>query len=137
MCYIKLMKSLSFILLLCLGIFFVYAEEVHGQDVEERLTNLEREVAVLNAKLDEGFKAINQRFDDMNQRFNYIYILLAAIIALNGAMVGSVVWLARQERPIGQRQYDTILGREDIMEREIRALKSEIEALKLITNNPT
>ena len=128
------MKNLSFILLLCLGIFFgtsfVYAKEVHGLGVEERLTNLEREVSVLNAKMDEGFKAINQRFDDMNQRFNYIYILLAAIIALNGAMVGSVVWLARQERPIGQRQYETILGREDVMEREIRALKSEIEALK-------
>lgn len=50
------------------------------------------------ARLEEGQKAVHQRINDVK--------LLAAIIALNGAMVGSVVWLARQERPIGHYEKD-------------------------------
>ncbi|MFQ5456679.1 MAG: hypothetical protein ACE5EA_10880, partial [Nitrospirota bacterium] len=61
---------------------------------------------------------------------DYLYILLSAVIALNGAMVGSVIWLARQDRPIGERHYRMILDREDILEDEIRQMKKELKKLR-------
>lgn len=83
----------------------------------------------------EELQHVNQRIDDMdkniNKRIDHIYMLLVAIIALNGAMVGSVVWLARQDKPIGKIHYDQIIKREVEMEEEIRLIKKTIENLKL------
>lgn len=96
----------------------------------QRIDDLEKR---LNQRIDDLEKALNGRIDDLrhdvNNRFTWLYILLSAIIALNGAMVGSVIWMARQDRPIGQRHYDQMLSREEELERELREVKRRLDAL--------
>jgi len=105
--------------------------------LEEGQKNLEKRFDDLTAQINNRFNDINNRFndvsdrfDDINAKFNWIFIMLSAIIALIGVMVGSVVWLARQDRPIAQRHYDQILDREAQIEKEIRRLSEDMELVK-------
>jgi len=101
-------------------------------------------------RLEEGQKALNQRFDDVNKRFddvnrriddlrndidkrfNWLYILVSAIIALNGAMVGSVVWLARQERPMSKKEFEKLIEKTDTIDFELAELKSRVNRLETV-----
>lgn len=98
--------------------------------VEEGQKNLEKRFDDLTLQMNNCFNDMNNRFDDINSKFNWIYILLSSIIALNGVMVGSVVWLARQDRPIAQRHYDLINQREADLEQQVRRLSQEVELIK-------
>ncbi|MDP2208118.1 MAG: hypothetical protein Q8K98_04995 [Bacteroidota bacterium] len=64
---------------------------------------------------------------DISDKFSWLYILLSAIIALNGVMVGAVVWLARQDRPIGLRHYEKILEKEESTEIDIKTLAKAVK----------
>jgi len=99
--------------------------ELRG-DMNARFEEISARFEGINAR----FGDINGRFDDLKSKFGWLYLLLSAIIALNGAMVGSVVWLARQERPVGQRHYEQILRREDEIEREILSLRQRLENIE-------
>ncbi|NIV95674.1 hypothetical protein GWN42_23490 [candidate division KSB1 bacterium] len=98
--------------------------------LEEGQKAIHQRLDAVNKRIDDLREDMNKRFEEMNRKFNWRYMLLAAIIALNGAMVGSVIWLVRQERPIGQRQYDQILDRELNLENEIRDIKSRLDRLE-------
>lgn len=103
-----------------LSINAAYAQESTSEknlkpSIEERLVRLEegqksiiaqigdtnKRIDDLRADLNNRFGDMNNRFDDLKSKFAWLYILLSSIIALNGVMVGSVIWLARQDRPIG------------------------------------
>jgi len=47
----------------------------------------------------------------------------------------AVIKFTKEERPIGQRQYERILAREDLLEEEINKLKKEIQ-LRIKPANP-
>jgi hypothetical protein len=98
--------------------------------VEEGQKSLEKRFDDLTLQMNNRFNDMNNRFDDINSKFNWLYIMLSSIIALNGVMVGSVVWLARQDRPIARRHYDQIIHREDELERQMRRLIGDIEIIK-------
>jgi len=101
-------------------------------------------------RLEEGQKALNQRFDDVNKRFddanrriddlrndidkrfNWLYLLVSAIIALNGAMVGSVVWLARQERPMSKKEFEKLIEKTETIDFEVAELKSRVNRLETV-----
>jgi len=118
------------------------AQQTVGDDnrklsIEERLIRVEEGQKILEKRFDDltlqmnnRFNDMNNRLDDINSKFNWIYILLSSIIALNGVMVGSVVWLARQDRPIAQRHYDLINQREAELERQVRSLSADMELMK-------
>lgn len=121
-------------------LLFVFSNLVWSQtpeSIDERLARLEEGQKSLNQRIDDlrsdmnsRFALMDKRLEDMNRKFNWLYILLSAIIALNGAMVGSVVWLARQERPIGQKQYNEILDQEHQLQKEIREIKLRLDRLE-------
>ncbi|MFH2011765.1 MAG: hypothetical protein ABIJ37_03520 [Pseudomonadota bacterium] len=120
--------GILFILVLMVGSGSVtYAAEEGRLTLEERMIRLETMV-------EEGFKAVNQRIDTLQdsvkERFNYLYIMIGSLIALMGVMVSTVVWMARQDRPVAQKHYERIVRREDEMEVDIRSLKREMELLK-------
>lgn len=98
--------------------------------LEEGQKSLEKRFDDLTLQMNNRFNDMNNRFNDINSKFNWIYILLSSIIALNGVMVGSVVWLARQDRPIAQRHYDLINHREAELEKQLRRLSEEVELIK-------
>jgi hypothetical protein len=80
--------------------------------------------------IDERFDAVDQRFDAVDKQFGYLYMHLSAMIGLNGVIVGTVVWLARRDKPMVQRHYDELVERDRELERELRALKRELTALR-------
>ncbi len=128
-----------FVLTIIISSFFVlHAQE--GSTLEQRLIRLEEGQKHLDKRIDElradmnaRFDALradmNNRFEDMNRKFNWLYILLAAIIALNGAMVGSVIWMAKQDRPVGKHHYDQILATENELEQGMRQLQKDVRTL--------
>jgi tetrahydromethanopterin S-methyltransferase subunit G len=112
------------------------------EEVNESANSLRNEMNALKNEMNARFEAMNERIDDLRTEmykrfdgiarlFHWLYILLAGIIALNGAMVGSVVWLAMQDRPIAKKHYDTIIAREDEFEAKLsqleKLLKSHLE----------
>lgn len=134
-------KCIIFVLLLLIIGLSSDAESLTKEEINELRQIIREELQHVNRQIDDMNNRINDmnnrtddmnnRIDDINKRLNHIDILLAAIIALNGAMVGSVIWLAKQDRPIGKIHYEKILRREDEIEEEIRAIKKTIENLKL------
>jgi chromosome segregation ATPase len=137
------------VLFFLLSIGTAYAQESkndkkHNPSVEERLIRLEegqksilaqfndtnKRIDDLRADLNSRFNDMNNRFEDLNSKFNWIYGLLSALIALIGVMVGSVVWLARQDRPIGQRHYDILLANDERFENEISKLSKDLSLIK-------
>jgi septal ring factor EnvC (AmiA/AmiB activator) len=115
--------------------------------VKERLIRLEEGQKSLNQRFDDvnkRFDDVNKRFDDVNRRiddlrsdidkrFNWLYLLVSAIIALNGAMVGSVVWLARQERPMSKKELQKLIEEEtDTIKFDLAELKSRLNRLETV-----
>jgi hypothetical protein len=105
--------------------------------IEERLIrldegqkNIQIQIDNTNKRIDDLRADINNRFDDLKSKFGWLYILLSSIIALNGVMVGSVIWLARQDRPIGQRHYDLLLENDERFESEISRLSKDLRLIK-------
>ncbi len=136
-------------LLVLLSISTGYAQESKSEKnlqpaIEERLIRLEegqksiiaqlndtnKRIDDLRADMNSRFNDMNNRFEDLNSKFNWIYGLLSAIIALVGVMVGSVIWLARQDRPLGQRHYDQLLANDERFESEIRKLSKDLSLIK-------
>lgn len=89
-----------------------------------------REVGALRNEMNIRFEETNKRFEDrfeeVDKRFQWLYILLSSIIALIGIMVSSVLWLAKQDRPITTKHYNEILKRENYLEKELLKLKEEM-----------
>lgn len=100
------------------------------QQIKDTRSGLEQQVKDTHLRIDDLRADMNQRLTEIRDSFSYLYMLLAAILALNGAMVGAVVWMAGQGRPIGKRHYERILAREDEIEKELQALKREVADLK-------
>jgi len=105
--------------------------------IEERLIrldegqkNIQIQIDNTNKRIDDLRADMNNRFDDLKSKFGWLYILLSSIIALNGVMVGSVIWLARQDRPIGQRHYDLLLANDERFENEINKLTKDLSLIK-------
>ena len=98
--------------------------------LEEGQKNIDKRFDGVNNRIDDLRSDMNSRFQDMRAKFSWLFILLSAIIALNAAMVGSVIWLARQDRPIGQRHYDEIIDREIKFERKLITLSNDVEMIK-------
>ena len=94
-----------------------------GQRINDLRADKNARVAEIDGRFCDLHAGVNARFDDLKSKFGWLYILLSAIIALNGAIVGSVVWLARQDRPISQRHYDEIVDRELEFKREMDNIK--------------
>ena len=126
--------------LLCILLSFWFITTLKAQDstnskdlnrnILDRLIRLEEGQKNLDKRIDDLRGDMNNRFQDMIAKFSWLFILLSAIIALNAAMVGSVIWLARQDRPIGQRHYDEIIDREIKFERKLITLSNDVEMIK-------
>lgn len=127
--------------ILCALLILIPLKAFGQQDdtINELLIRLEEGQKVLNQRFDDA----NQRFDDVNRRiddlrndidkrFNWLYLLVSAIIALNGAMVGSVVWLARQERPMSKKKFQKLIEKTDSIDYEVAELKSRINRLETV-----
>ncbi|MBC8185127.1 hypothetical protein H8E88_28875 [candidate division KSB1 bacterium] len=133
------MKTKSKVLL-CILLSFWFITTLKAQDstnskdlnrnILDRLIRLEEGQKNLDKRIDDLRSDMNNRFQDMIAKFSWLFILLSAIIALNAAMVGSVIWLARQDRPIGQRHYDEIIDREIKFERKLITLSNDVERIK-------
>lgn len=130
------MKHFIFCLLLILIPLTSFSQQ---DDTKERLIRLEEGQKALNQRFDD----VNKRFDDVNRRiddlrndidkrFNWLYLLVSAIIALNGAMVGSVVWLARQERPMSKKELQKLIERTESIDFEVTELKSRVNRLETV-----
>lgn len=102
---LKKIGILFILVLMAVPASLVYAAEEGKLTLEERMIRIETMV-------EEGFKAVNQRIDTLEasvkERFNYLYIMIGALIALMGVMVSTVVWMARQDRPVAQKHYERI-----------------------------
>lgn len=98
--------------------------------IHQRIDDVNERIGDLRSDMNDRFALMDKRFEDMNRKFNWLYMLLAAIIALNGTMVASVIWMARQEHPIGEKQYNEILTREEYLRNEIREIKSRLDRLE-------
>lgn len=133
---------------LCLMLILIPLTAFSQQDnsIKESLIRLEEGQKALNQRFDDvnkRFDDVNKRFDDINRRiddlrndvdkrFNWLYLLVSAIIALNGAMVGSVVWLARQERPMSKKEFQKLVERTESIDFEVAELKSRINRLETV-----
>ncbi len=136
-------------MLFLLSTYTAYAQEPAREknltpSIEERLIRLEegqktiqiqiestnRRIEDTNKRIDDLRADMNNRFDDLKSKFGWLYILLSSIIALNGVMVGSVIWLARQDRPIGQRHYEQLLANDERFEKEISRLSKDLGLIK-------
>lgn len=64
--------------------------------LEKSIPALEKSVAVLGRSFEDFRREVDKKID-------YLYMLLSAIIALNGVMVGAVIWLALpcKKNPLG------------------------------------
>ena len=82
------------------------------EDIQEIRKVVREEIEPRFASVNQRIGDVNQRINDMQKQFYFLYILLAAIIALIGVMVNAVIKFTKEERPIGERQYNQILTRE-------------------------
>jgi hypothetical protein len=131
------MKNFTLCFLLILIPLTAFSQQ--DDTIKERLIRLEEGQKGLNQRFDD----VNKRFDDVNRRiddlrndidkrFNWLYLLVSAIIALNGAMVGSVVWLARQERPMSKKEFQKLVERTETIDFEVAELKSRVNRLETV-----
>ncbi|MEW6482944.1 MAG: hypothetical protein AB1397_08155 [bacterium] len=100
------------------------------EEVQREVGALRKEMNLKFEAQDQRFEAIDKRFEGIDKLFHWLYILLSSIIGLIGIMVGSVLWLAKQERPMSMKHYKEITKREEYLEKEIFDLKEAIEGLK-------
>lgn len=122
------------LVIIAVGVNFGFAE-LTKEDVTEVRKIVKEEIKTLRDEMNDRFEELrsdmNARFEsiegNISSNFSWLYILLAAIIALNGTMVGAVVWLARQDKPVTQRHYKKILEREDKLEEELSAVSRKVE----------
>jgi len=77
--------------------------------------------------VDKRFEEIDKRFEEIGKLFHLLYILLSGIIALIGIMVSSVLWLAKQDRPVTMKHYNEIMERETYLEKELWKLKGDLK----------
>ena len=140
---VKVMKRLMTMMALAITVLGFQAAEaaLTKEDLKEIRQLVREEVQVVEQHLSKRIDDTNKRIDDtngritslaedINARFAWNFTMLASIIALMGVMVGSVVWLARQDRPVTQRHYEQIMIREDRLEEKVRHLEKTLETLK-------
>lgn len=124
---------MKFLILFFIFSFPIWAD-LSKNDIEEirKIVKEEvgREVGALRQEVNIRFSEIDKRFEEIDKRFHWLYILLSSIIGLIGIMVGSVLWLARQERPMSMKHYKEITKRQKYIENEISELRIEVEGLK-------
>lgn len=94
--------------------------EALRREMNARFEGIENE---MDAKFGGIENEMNARFEEIDKRFNWLYLLLSSIIALIGIMVGAVIWLAKQDRPVSMKHYNEIIERESYLEKELSKLK--------------
>ncbi len=145
--FLKIIGRLTLIILAVVSSQFAFAD-LTKEDIEEIRVivreEISREVNALrnemNAKfervdkqfegVDRRFEDIDRRFEDIDKRFQLLYILLSSIIALIGIMVGAVLWLAKQDRPVTTKHYNEIMERESYLEKGLMKVKRELMEIK-------
>lgn len=100
-------------------------EEV-SREVESLKNETNAKIEGLRNEMNARFDGIDNRFEQINRQFNWLYILLSGIIALIGVMVSSILWLAKQDRPVTTKHYNEILKRESYLEKELVKLKEDM-----------
>ncbi|MCS6926747.1 MAG: hypothetical protein NZ578_12680, partial [Candidatus Binatia bacterium] len=69
------------------------------QQIKDTRSSLEQQGKDTHLRIDDLRADMNQRLTEIRESFSSLYMLLAAIIALNGAMVGAVTgWLGKIDR---------------------------------------
>ncbi|MEW6007767.1 MAG: hypothetical protein AB1595_06440 [bacterium] len=126
-----------FLILLVFFLSFPVFSELSKSDIEEIRKivreEVQREVGALRQEMNLKFEAVDQRFEAVDKLFHWLYILLSSIIGLIGVMVASVLWLAKQERPMSMKHYNEITTRERWLEKEVLKLKKDIDGLKEVS----
>lgn len=103
----------------------IVREEV-SREVESLKNETNAKIEGLRNEMNARFDGIDNRFEQINRQFNWLYILLSGIIALIGVMVSSILWLAKQDRPVTTKHYNEILKRESYLEKELVKLKEDM-----------
>ena len=100
--------------------------------VEEGLKAVNQRVDALEKRMEEGFKAVNQRIDGLQ---NLMYVLIGAIFAQTVGIVGFVIWDRRTALAPAIKKNKELEEREDRVERALKELAKKddkvAEALKI------
>lgn len=83
-----------------------YALDVYAVEKADRISD--REIIERLTRLEEGQKALNQRFDDMNRRIDdvmrYLQILTGAMLMVGGGILGWLVVIWKRLTKVEERQ---------------------------------
>jgi hypothetical protein len=106
---------------------FVYAKEVsYTLEDRERFVRLE-------TKVDEGFKAVNQRIDDVNNNLNkridelkdFMFWGFGILFGGMGILIGFVIWDRRTALAPAIRKNKELEEREEIIEKVLKEYAKE------------
>jgi len=120
------------------------------ETTDVRLTRIEESIKAMNQRFDALEKrmddfnvSLNKRIDDTNQRldalrddinqrleagFDRQTNWLIAIMGVIVAGVGAMVWFARQEHPMSQKQYDRLLQQDKSLGERLDDLAKDLES---------
>ena len=70
---------------------FLFSTQALAQSREEKITISAREIVERLTRLEEGQKALNQRFDDMNKRFDMLMWIIGLFVTVVLVILGAVV----------------------------------------------
>lgn len=160
-------KNLRVIVLFCLSFLPLASMQVHAEEsIEKRLDRMDlkleklgkieaqvlenRERLIkLEARVEEGFKAIDQRFSGVDQRFvgmdqrfsdmnqritdmnNLLYVIIGGIIAL----IGFVIWDRRTAVAPVARKNRELEEREELLEKALREYAKKEPRLAEVLRN--
>jgi septal ring factor EnvC (AmiA/AmiB activator) len=130
-----LKTALTLITLFALG-FIATGQAQQEENISIRLTRIEESIKASNQRIDAVEKrledlniSLNKRIDDTGQRiqdgFNLLASMLAAVIGLNAVMLGVAFWIARQDRPVSKKHYDKLLKQDQDLVEQFNALEGE------------
>lgn len=129
--FFKIIIGISSIIIILTQFAFADLTKKDIEDIRAIVREeVSREVEALrnemNIRFEEMNKRFEQRFEQIDRQFYWLYLLLSGIIALIGVMVSSVLWLAKQDRPVTTKHYNEILKRESYLEKELLKLKEDM-----------
>jgi len=134
------------VLLMVLGFTFAAPLQAQPQPtveqrlarIEERLARIEERQKATEERLTEGFKAMNQRIDDLRDDINRRFVgvdqrfdvltkvivgFMSAVTAFTVVLIGITFWFAKQYKPVAE-------PRVEWTERELVSLKERVLRLE-------
>lgn len=124
-------KTLNAIVFFTL-MFVATAWTQQRESIDVRLTRIEEAIKATNQRIEDSNKRIddiNKRIDDTNQRleagFDRQTTWLITTMGFIAAGVSVVVWFARQERPVSQKQYDKLVKQDHEVVEQFNELERE------------